>query len=315
MLESLEQVLPLLICPKSGESLIVTSGDLLQTGDFRFTYDYVGSHPVLVDFDGSVLDRAEILSSNGVSVLDRKQKNPVSRAAKHLVSPNADKTDANVAAMVAELKRRHPHPRVLIIGGGTAGVGMQPFYDDPDIRLIAFDIYASPIVQFVADGHSIPLTDGCIDGVIAQAVIEHVLEPQQVVDEIHRVLSEDGLVYAETPFMQQVHESAYDFTRYTDSGHRYLFRNFDALASGALQGAADQLLRSIDYFFRSLFRSRAVGKTTKLLFFWLKYFDGMIPDAYAVDAASAVFFLGRKSGLSITPKEAIDYYQGSNVGK
>ena len=35
-----------------------------------------------------------------------------------------------------------------------------------------------------------------------------------------------GIVYAETPFMQQVHEGAYDFTRYTVLGHRYLFKKF-----------------------------------------------------------------------------------------
>jgi len=57
---------------------------------------------------------------------------------------------------------------------------------------------------------------------LVQAGLEHVRDLWQVVAEIHRVLKDDGLVYAETPFMQQVHEGPYDFTRFTESGHRYL---------------------------------------------------------------------------------------------
>ncbi len=52
------------------------------------------------------------------------------------------------------------------------------------------------------------------------------LEPERVVSEIARVLKPAGMVYSEIPFMQQVHEGAYDFTRFTDSGQRWLFRQF-----------------------------------------------------------------------------------------
>ena len=74
------------------------------------------------------------------------------------------------------------------------------------------------------------------DAVICQAVLEHVLEPASAVSEIHRVLRRDGLVYAETPFMQQVHERAYDFSRFTQSGHRWLFRRFSEISAGPIGG-------------------------------------------------------------------------------
>ncbi len=54
--------------------------------------------------------------------------------------------------------------------------------------------------------------------------------------EIHRVLRPGGIVYADTPFLQQVHEGAYDFTRFTDSGHRFLFRRFERIDSGSVAG-------------------------------------------------------------------------------
>jgi len=190
---------------------------------------------------------------------------------------------------------------------------MAPLHDDPQIDLVSFDIYATPHVQFIADAHKIPLPDESFDAVIIQAVLEHVLEPDQVVSEMHRVLKKDGLIYAETPFLQHVHEGPYDFTRYTESGHRYLFRKFELVNSGSCGGAGTQLLWSLDNFFRGLFRSRRLGKVIKLLFFWLVHCDRMIPDAYNIDAASGLFFLGSKQATSISAKDAISHYKGAQT--
>ena len=68
------------------------------------------------------------------------------------------------------------------------------------------------------------------------------VDPARVVAEIQRVLKPGGLVYAETPFMQQVHEGAYDFTRFTELGHRWLWRRFAPVARGALGGPGLSLL-------------------------------------------------------------------------
>jgi len=125
------------------------------------------------------------------------------------------------------------------------------------------------------------------------------------------VLKADGLVYAETPFLQHVHEGPYDFTRFTDSGHRYLFKDFGLVRSGVLSGPGTQLLWSIDYFFRGLFRSRTVGKFFKLVFFWIQYLDKLIPEQYAIDAASGIYFVGRKRHEPAVPADIITYYKGA----
>jgi SAM-dependent methyltransferase len=80
--------------------------------------------------------------------------------------------------------------------------------------------------------------DASFDAVVAQAVLEHVADPARAVAEMHRVLVAGGLVYAEIPFMQQVHEGAYDFRRYTHVGLRRLFRDFDEVAAGPVCGPA-----------------------------------------------------------------------------
>ncbi len=185
--------------------------------------------------------------------------------------------------------------RILIVGGGTIGIGSGRIVADPDVEVISFDVYDSPNVQFLADAHQIPLEDSCVDGVWIQYVLEHVLEPWTVVAEIFRVLRTKGIIYSETPFLQQVHEGAYDFTRFTHSGHRWLFRNFDEISSGEAMGQGIQILWTVEHLTRGLFRSKSLGKFAKILFFWVQFLDRLIPVRFRMNSSSSFFFLGRKS--------------------
>lgn len=271
----------------------------------------VSGVPALVDFEHSVLDADLLLASQGTSQVHLSKFHHV---LPRLVHPANTTAPANVARMLEFLRADGAgagrRPRILVIGGGTPGDGLVELYADPTVDLISFDIYVSPVVQFVADGHAIPLTDGSVDGVVIQAVLEHVLEPTVVVKEIHRVLRSGGIVYADSPFLQQVHSGPYDFTRFTDSGHRYLFRSFEYVDSGCVAGAGTALRWSLDYFVRALTRSIRLGRITALCFFWLSYVDRILDPRHSLDGASSVFFLGRKTAVSITEAQIIDYYQG-----
>lgn len=312
MLVSKDEVINILQCPKTGKKLQKLSTDYLGISDkiSESKYTIIDGYPIIIDFNNSVLAQETYLNKNAVSPINRNEYNKITKIIKQIIFPPKQKTTENIQKIIQILQQKK-QKQVLIIGGGSMGQGMQPLYQDPELKLIAFDIYISGLVQFVADAHLIPLPDNYFDCVIIQAVLEHVLEPQQVVSEIHRVLKPDGIVYAETPFLQQVHEGAYDFTRFTESGHRYLFNNFKLIHSGVIAGAGTQLLWSIDFFFRGLFRSPKIGKLGRLIFFWLQYFDNWIPEKYAIDSASSVFFLGVKQIEKISHTDIIEYYQGS----
>jgi SAM-dependent methyltransferase len=191
------------------------------------------------------------------------------------------------------------------------GNGVEALYADRRLRVVGFDIYCSPLTQFIADAHQIPLASGSVDAVLIQAVLEHVLDPGQVVNEIHRVLRSGGLVYAETPFLQQVHAGPYDFTRYTSSGHRYLFRAFEEISAGPVAGPGTQLLWSVDHIVRGLLRSELAGKLTRGFLFWLRYLDRLVPTDFAMDNASGYYFLGRRADRELMPHEIVDYYRGT----
>ncbi len=314
MLISKEKVIKILRCPQTGNKLTELPPDFLQSTDTieSFKYSIIDGYPIVIDFDNSILSAENYLSNKATSPIQRKKYNYWQKKIKQIISPPKKKTAENVKK-IREMLAQKNKPKVLIIGGGSIGQGMQPLYSDPELELIAFDIYISDHVQFVADAHQIPLPDNYFDCVIIQAVLEHVLEPQKVVKEIYRVLKKQGIVYAETPFLAQVHEGAYDFTRFTESGHRYLFKQFELIDSGITASVGTQLLWTIDFFGRSLFRSEKVGKFLKLLFFLLRYVDEVIPEKYAVDSASGVFFLGIKTEKILSPSEIINHYKGSQL--
>ncbi|BBY59325.1 class I SAM-dependent methyltransferase [Mycolicibacterium sarraceniae] len=207
-------------------------------------------------------------------------------------------------------------PRVLILGGSIVGSGMDLLLSRSDFEFIESDVAFGPRTSIVLDAHAIPFSDCSFDGVIAQAVLEHVVDPGKVVDEIHRVLRDDGIVYADTPFMQQVHAGAYDFTRFTHLGHRRLFRKFDEIASGATCGTGMALAWSYKAFLMSLTNKKSLHKLAMVFAaftsFFFKYMDKFtINNPASLDAASGIYFLGRKSAAVLSDRELLLQYRGA----
>lgn len=226
------------------------------------------------------------------------------------------KVKTNYEIFAELLFKENEHPRILVVGGSIIGRGMKRLLSFPSIEFIESDISFGPRTMLICDAHNIPFDRSSLDGVIIQAVLEHVVDPYHCVEEIHRVMKEGGLVYAETPFMQQVHGRKYDFTRFTHLGHRRLFRKFEEISSGAVGGPGMALAWSYRYFLLSFFKSIAarslVGAFVRLTSFWLKYIDYYLIDRPGtLDAASAYYFIGKKSNLVLSDRELLELYRGA----
>lgn len=315
-LVDLESVASLLVCPRCSSSLTGAEGTLRCTNaacacSAAGPFPTVGRHPVLVDFERSILRRQE-LPADGADVPPLRPRSVLERLPPPIRAwwrPRNGVAASNVARLLSLLEG--PSPLVLVVGGGTIGNGVDDLYRSHGVRLVAFDVYSSPHTQLIADAHRIPLADATVDAVLIQAVLEHVLEPSRVVAEIRRVLRPAGLVYAETPFLQQVHAGPYDFTRFTSSGHRYLFRGFDELAAGSVAGAGTQMLWSVDHLVRGLTRSAVAGKAARAGLFWLRYLDRLVAPEFGIDSSSAFFFLGRRAERELAPSQIVPYYRGA----
>ncbi|AWV99851.1 methyltransferase domain-containing protein [Arcticibacterium luteifluviistationis] len=213
-----------------------------------------------------------------------------------------------------ELLSVKTNPKVLIVGGATITTDTELIFNEKNI-IVESDIYFGPRTKIIFDAHDIPFEDESFDLIIFQAVLEHVADPYKCVEEAHRVLKNDGVIFAATPFMQQVHMRAFDFTRFTHLGHRRLFRKFEEIDSGVSAGTGVALGWSIKYFLYSLSDQKFIRLFFKiassLLLFWLKYIDLIIKNNMgSYDAASAFYFVGRKSKEVLSDKELVKLYKG-----
>ena len=226
----------------------------------------------------------------------------------------SEKNYLNIAALLSEQKPL----RILILGGSVDGVGIKHLKNmlHEDDLLVETDVSYGPNTTLICDAHEIPFADESFDLIIAQAVLEHVLDPFQCVKEMHRVLKDKGLIYAETPFMQQVHGGKYDFLRFTHLGHRRMFRKFNEIKSGVVAGAGSALVWSLKYFLTSFANSKKIDRVLSyggtFMFFWIKYFDVILNKTKgSIDAASGFYFLGRKEkNYLLSDKELLASYRG-----
>jgi SAM-dependent methyltransferase len=210
--------------------------------------------------------------------------------------------------------------RVLVVGGSIVGEGFEVLLDDPLLDLVETDVARGPRTAIVCDAHFLPFADGVFDAVVCQAVLEHVADPPRVAAEMRRVLRTGGLMYSEIPFMQQVHEGAHDFTRYSLTGHRRLFRDFDEIDSGATAGPGMALGWALRAFAIGLVGGRrgaraAANLLVTLTAFWLKYLDRLLlRDAAGLDGASGTYFLGRASSARTSDRDIVAGYRGADDG-
>lgn len=105
------------------------------------------------------------------------------------------------------------------------GCGEKPYdflfqqcdYIGVDIETSGHDNTNSNIDIFY-DGNVLPFAENCFDLVFSSEVFEHVFNLPQVLFEINRVLTEDGVLVLTVPFAWPEHEQPYDYARYTQFG-------------------------------------------------------------------------------------------------
>ena len=103
-------------------------------------------------------------------------------------------------------------------------------------NLINLDLFPGENVDVVADAENMPFDNDTFDLVVCQAVLEHVQNPQNIINEIHRVLKKHGHFYCTVPFLQGYHADPFDFQRFTLKGMENLLDNYEILQKGVSSG-------------------------------------------------------------------------------
>lgn len=184
----------------------------------------------------------------------------------------------------------NPEKIVLNIGGG-------PTREDKNVLNLNIDLFNN--VEIVADAHNLPFNSDSMDSVMIAAVLEHVQNPDRVVEETYRVLKKGGFIYAETPFLQHFHGYPNHFQNYTLIGHDYLFRKFKKIESGPTTGSFSTIAILILNLFEDLIENKYIRKVVLFIvasilypFKFLDYFVKNNKNVYKL--TNGVYFLGQK---------------------
>lgn len=110
------------------------------------------------------------------------------------------------------------------------GAGESPYkdfflqYADQYIAVDWAGSFHNTKADIVADlNKPLPIESEVADTIVSLSVMEHLCEPQIMLNEAFRILKAGGGIVLQVPWQWWVHEAPYDFFRYTPYGLKYMF--------------------------------------------------------------------------------------------
>jgi SAM-dependent methyltransferase len=102
----------------------------------------------------------------------------------------------------------------------------------------------------------LPIASGAADTVVSLSVLEHLREPQTMLDEAFRILRSGGHIVLQVPWQWSIHEAPYDYFRYTPHGLQHLLEKagFSDVEVQPQAGLFTTLVLKLNYFTCRLLR-------------------------------------------------------------
>lgn len=259
------------------------------------TFEAVGSVPILhPKGSGSASPGQRFFVDEPGRMEQLRRRSP--RLARLLKLPDFT-SPSSALPLCREWHRAHivegvPGERVLNLGSGVSKQYANP-------GLVNFDIAAHDNVDVVGDGEHLPFRDGVFDGVVLDAVIEHLAHPARVVAEVRRVLKPGGTVLAQVPFLYPFHAAPHDYQRYTPAGLATLLEEFEILEVGADRRPGRAVLEVVSAWAAGFSDNRTLSYALRWMTAWawlpIKWLDPWLAKkARAEYVAASCSVLARK---------------------
>lgn len=167
--------------------------------------------------------------------------------------------------------------------------------------VLNIDIYPYKGVDVISDAHSLSFRSEKFEAVILENILEHTVNPVQVVKESFRVLKKGGIIFVELPFLYEFHNSPSDYCRFTLPGIEMLLKDFIKIDSGISVGPTGTLngvLRNylaIIFSFNNEILYEFLNMLFGIIFFPLKFLDVfLVKLKYSHHISSILYFIGKK---------------------
>ncbi len=241
-----------LVCPVSHSSLVVQDEHLV-TPDGRHRYPIRFGVPNLLPDASRENEYASEADGAMVTEYESPKKPWYSFIDKFLSRQGDYRSAASLLAFEEVVVAPSPNALCLAVGGGPQRV--HP-------RLVNVNVGRFPNVDVVGDAYCLPYSDGSVDAIQCEAVLEHLEFPERAVTEMNRVLAVGGEVFAATPFLQGFHAYPNHFQNFTRVGHDRLFERtgLEIVDSGACVGPTFALTDLLAFYLRTYLPGRFLGR-------------------------------------------------------
>jgi len=137
---------------------------------------------------------------------------------------------------------------LLILDCGCGNKPYFPFFENKSSLYIGIDLRRSKYVDVVGDVEKIPFKDSLFDVVLCTQVLEHTLSPSTLIDEIYRVLKNNGFLFLSTHGVWPVHDPHFDFWRWTDLGLKKMLAKFPIVRIYECGGSIASLFQIVNLY-------------------------------------------------------------------
>lgn len=110
------------------------------------------------------------------------------------------------------------------------GCGRMPYRKELEPLIVSYTgvdhpevskLYSSELKpEVLADARKLPFSKNSFDTALLLHVLEHVDDPQMVIEEAGRILKPNGVLIISAPFLYPLHDMPYDWGRYTETALR-----------------------------------------------------------------------------------------------
>ena len=147
--------------------------------------------------------------------------------------------------VLKDIKKFAPLIKGKVVDFGAGRAPYKNFFRNAEEYVRVDDrVYSGTDIQ--ADiTKKIPVKSGSFDSAVCIQVLEHVSRPQNVVNEIHRVLKKNGACLLTTHMAAPLHGEPYDYYRFTKYALKDLFRKFSKVHVKESGGASLSIVQLI----------------------------------------------------------------------
>lgn len=302
----------IVVCPNCRAPLTLHDSEDVKCDNCSIRYPLINGTPILTHLESAFVTRDAASGANyfANSIAENRLKRKIRRGLPALAI-EYDRCE------VDDLVRRELSTMAQPISGLVVGAGERPAEIEsrfPEVSWLTTDVDMAYRPLLIADVLSLPIADASQDLVVAEMVLEHVMDISQAARELERVCKPGGLIMAKAPFCFPWHGVPIDFFRCSPSGIRALFRSMETIHLGKCMGPWGALAYQLDTQVVNLTSIRYIrlgsAFASRFLFGWLKWLDWLTSFRKRdLIATSGVTFVGRKVERPFTAREILEELQ------